>query len=630
MEHNTNCENSNYNQDEKLLRRQQRSKKIGPTVRLTALILGLVICVINLFIVFKNYDVSSAEDLLLFTLYQVGQGVFLAFFLWFYIKINTVVVPLALRLSCRFWKATKLSAEEASAMANSGYYYSDGSFVSDLSVYQVRRVLITLTIVQIPLSLIAMGVYFLAFKIYPEHMKSSLLYAVAYLVLFTSIVAFLFIWEICRLKDRTLFEKKVAFLLVVPALLSFALMMYALATTPNNLISAEECKHKKTEDIGSLLPGEKTYGYEDGKQCFDCKTFLGADKYIAPMGAMSSGFEYEMSDSENTCTITGMGSCTDEVLVIPPVIDGYLVVGITANINNNVVSVEIPEGVEEIGWNILNDCPNLKTVSIPLSVKNIPSELFVNCPALESIIVAQEHKLYLCADGILYSKETGEILMIPSGIRGEVILSDGISELPDLSYRTALTGIVIPEGITYIGTNAFRGCTSLEKVTIPSSVTTIELGYGGAFNDCINLSQIVVSEGNKNYFSCGGILYNKADNTVAWIPEKIEGELKFPSATPEVVDHGFRFRTKITNVVIDGDISRIGACAFEGCTALTTVTISTKVTCIDSFAFSECLALSDIYFLGTVEQWNAIEKYYAWDSGTGNYTVHCTDGDITK
>ncbi len=630
MDQNPNCEKSNHNQNEKLSRRQQRFKKTGPTVRLTALTLGLIICVINLLIVFKDYDASSNENLLLFTLYQVGQGVFLAFFLWFYIKINTVIVPLALKLSVRFWKATKLSDEDASAMSHSGYYDSDGYFVSDLSVYQVRRVLITLAIVQIPLSLIAMGVYFLAFKIYPEHMRASLLYAVAYLVLFTSIVAFLFIWEICRLKGRTLFENKSVFLLVIPALLSFALMMYALATTPNNLISSEECKHKRTEDVGSLLPGEKTYGYEDGKQCFDCNTFLGANKYLAPTGAISSGFEYEMSDGENTCIITGMGSCTDEELIIPSVIDGYLVVGIYAGLNSNVVSVEIQEGVENIGWNILNDCPNLRTVSIPSSVKDIPSELFVNCPALESITVASENKWYLCVDGILYSKETGEILMVPNGIRGEIVLRDGISELPDLSYRTAVTSIVIPEGITSIGTNAFSGCASLKKVTLPSTITAIELGYGGAFNGCINLSEIVVNEGNKNYFSCSGILYNKADNTVAWIPENIEGELTFPSGTSEVAAHAFRFRAKITNVVIDGEISKIGCYAFDSCTSLTTATISAKVTFIDDSAFADCSALSDIYFLGTVEQWNAIEKYYTWDSGAGNYTVHCTDGNITK
>ena len=630
MEQNSNCEKSNHNQNEKLSKRQQRFKKIGPTVRLCALTLGLIICVINLFIVFKDYNANSAEDLLLFTLYQVGRGVFLAFFIWFYIKINTVIVPLALKGSYRFWKASELSDEDRIALSHTGYYDSNGYFVSDLSTYQVRRIIITLAIIQIPLSLIALGIGYLALNMYPLHMRSSLLYTVAYLVLFASIVVFLFIWEILKLKGKTLLEKKSTFLLFIPAILSFALMMVALATTPNNLIPPEECKHKRTENVGSLLPGEKTYGYEDGKQCFDCKTFIGAEKYLPPTGAMSSGFEYEMSVDEQTCTITGMGSCTDEELIIPSVIDGYLVVGIYADINSNVISVEIPEGVETIGSSILNDCPNLRTVSIPSSVKDIPSDFFDYCHSLESITVAPENQWYLSADGILYSKETGELLMVPNRIRGEIVLPDGISELPDLSDRTAITSIVIPEGITYIGTNAFRGCTSLEKVTIPSTVTSIELGYGGAFNGCPSFSEFIVSENNQVFFSHSGILYNKADNTIAWIPENIGGELTFPNGTTEIADHAFRFRSKITNVVIDGEISKIGCYAFDSCTSLTTVTISAKVTFIDNSAFADCSALTDIYFLGTVEQWNGIEKYHDWDSGTGNYTVHCTDGNITK
>lgn len=626
MEQNPNSGNFDHNQSEKQLKRQRRFKKTGPVIRLIALILGLIICVINLFVVFKNYDASSAGGLLLFTLYQVGQGVFLAFFLWFYLKINAVVVPRAIKGSYRFWKATKLPED----YVGWGYYDSHGYYVDGEAVYQTTRGIITLIIVQAPLSMIAMGIFQLGFFTFPTHMRASLLYTVSYLVLFALIVVFAFIWEICKLKGKTLFEKKSAFLLLIPAILAFVLMRVAFAKTPNTLISAEECEHKRTEDVGSLLPGEKTYGYEDGERCFDCKTFLGADQYLPPTGVMSSGFEYEKLDDRTTCKITGMGSCTDEELIIPSVIDGCLVVGLYADLSSNVVSVEIPEGIETLYWNIFNDCPNLKTISISSSVKDIPLDLFDCCFSLESITVAPENTWYLSVDGILYSKETGAVLKVPNGIRGEIALRDGISELPDLSDRTAVTSIVIPEGITAIGTNAFSGCTSLEKVTLPSTLTSIELGYGGAFNGCANLSEIVVNEGNKNYFSHSGILYNKADNTVAWIPENIGGELTFPDGTSEIVDYAFRFHANVTSAEIDGEISRIGCCAFEGCTALTTATISATVTLIDDFAFSDCPALTDIYFLGTVEQWDAIEKFYYWDESTYNYTVHCTDGSITK
>lgn len=67
------------------------------------------------------------------------------------------------------------------------------------------------------------------------------------------------------------------------------------------------------------------------------------------------------------------------------------------------------------------------------------------------------------------------------------------------------------------------------------------------------------------------------------------------------------------------------------------VKIPIEITEIDAGAFAECRELKDIYYEGTIEQWNAIKKcteyeggIYHWDLETGDYTVHCTDGEIKK
>jgi hypothetical protein len=46
--------------------------------------------------------------------------------------------------------------------------------------------------------------------------------------------------------------------------------------------------------------------------------------------------------------------------------------------------------------------------------------------------------------------------------------------------------------------------------------------------------------------------------------------------------------------------------------------------------FEKCTALKDIFYGGTQAQWNALTKGDNWDSNTGAYTIHCTDGDIAK
>lgn len=52
---------------------------------------------------------------------------------------------------------------------------------------------------------------------------------------------------------------------------------------------------------------------------------------------------------------------------------------------------------------------------------------------------------------------------------------------------TSLSGVSIPSSVTVIGEAAFRGCTSLTSVDIPSSVT--EIGYR-AFKDCSKLETV--------------------------------------------------------------------------------------------------------------------------------------------
>lgn len=55
-----------------------------------------------------------------------------------------------------------------------------------------------------------------------------------------------------------------------------------------------------------------------------------------------------------------------------------------------------------------------------------------------------------------------------------------------------------------------------------------------------------------------------------------------------------------------------------------------STTSIGDYAFHRASNLKDITYQGTREQWNTINKTSSWDDSTGNYTIHCTDGDLCK
>ncbi|MBP5610758.1 MAG: leucine-rich repeat domain-containing protein, partial [Clostridia bacterium] len=86
----------------------------------------------------------------------------------------------------------------------------------------------------------------------------------------------------------------------------------------------------------------------------------------------------------------------------------------------------------------------------------------------------------------------------------------------------------------------------------------------------------------------------------------------------------------LTAVTIPDSVTSIGNYAFYGCSGLTSVTIGNGVTSIGERAFYGCSGLTSINYQGTKAEWNAISKGSNWNGYTGNYTIHCTDGTISK
>ena len=65
---------------------------------------------------------------------------------------------------------------------------------------------------------------------------------------------------------------------------------------------------------------------------------------------------------------------------------------------------------------------------------------------------------------------------------------------------------------------------------------------------------------------------------------------------------------KITSVVIEASVASIGDYAFSGCTKLVAVSIPKTVTEIGSAAFLSCDSLKNIYYAGTQEAWDSVQK----------------------
>ena len=173
------------------------------------------------------------------------------------------------------------------------------------------------------------------------------------------------------------------------------------------------------------------------------------------------------------------------------------------------------------------------------------------------------------------------------------------------SYCKNLTSIAIPNSVTSIGDNAFYYCENLTSVTIPQSVTSIG---SGTFYNCnlvsINIPESVTSIGNDAFWanfgvalvtfpenldvSNAGIRFSTAELSFSVINNK---EVAIIGASEDIAS------LVIPNTVNVGNtftITSIGGSAFSGCTGLTSIVIPNSVTYIGSYAFYNCTNLTSI------------------------------------
>ncbi len=76
-----------------------------------------------------------------------------------------------------------------------------------------------------------------------------------------------------------------------------------------------------------------------------------------------------------------------------------------------------------------------------------------------------------------------ETLIIPNGVTD---IGSGIFE-----NCSSLKSVSIPNGVTNIGYNTFANCSSLESITIPPSVEIID---SNAFDECKNLKDVYIED----------------------------------------------------------------------------------------------------------------------------------------
>ncbi len=309
--------------------------------------------------------------------------------------------------------------------------------------------------------------------------------------------------------------------------------------------------------------------------------------------------------------------------------------------------LNLPEGLETIGWSAFSGCKSLKNIELPESINTlgdtcfegcnsmasatIPASLdpyklkdyFYNCNALKKLKIIGEEKEFCLIDDVVYSKDKKELIFYPSGcensvykiLDGVTVIADGAIdnneflqniEFPDsiikigstFNYCNKLVNVRFPKSLSEISEGAFYGCSSIERINIPESIEKIG---EKAFCNCKNLEAIEVDENNNCYKSENGILFSQDGSELLCCPCNIDIiDYKIPEGTKIVRSYAFEKNNNIHSIYFPTAVEKLDIDCFEE-SNIENVLFSEGLKTIGVGAFQLCKGIIEIYVPNSCE-----------------------------
>lgn len=257
-------------------------------------------------------------------------------------------------------------------------------------------------------------------------------------------------------------------------------------------------------------------------------------------------------------------SSTDPVITVPAELDGVKITEIYPAAFSACTASEIivSEGIKTIRKTAFDSCANLKSITLPQSVETIEDYVFENCIYLEKI---------------------------------------------DLG------------GAVTVGGGVFNSCSSLKELIISGNCKSIGIEGENPYMHMASLEKITVTnDGDGNYSSKDGILYNKDKSVLVHYPKgKTAKKYTVPEGVKEIFHDAFYGNTVLEEVDLS-DVEVIGISGFENCNKLSSVKLSKNLKKVEGGAFYDCPELKEVRLRSSDTEIHEYAFGYYYDSAMSN------------
>ena len=348
-------------------------------------------------------------------------------------------------------------------------------------------------------------------------------------------------------------------------------------------------------------------------------------------------------------------------------------IGEYAFLYSGLQSITIPDGVTKIEAHAFENCIDLTEITFGSGLVNLSPTALLGTSALQSVSFAESNPTYAFTSNCIIDKSTKTLLFT---LPGFTIPDDGsvTSIAPHAFEKSSLTEIEIPASITHIGEYAFAECSALASVTLHDGLQSIGT-Y--AFWGCSALTELslpdsVVEIGESAFYSSGlerirlsgslreispymlamtGIYSIEIPGSVTRIGEHAFyscwnlSEITFNEGLQHIGDFAITSMT-ITEIQVPNSLLSLGNGALNGIWAqeivipegvvemgeyavtgfaATSLTLPSTLTNVHRNAIHNWNVENDIYYNGTLEQWQALMQ--STDLYLGyKQRIICSDG----
>lgn len=188
-----------------------------------------------------------------------------------------------------------------------------------------------------------------------------------------------------------------------------------------------------------------------------------------------------------------------------------------------------------------------------------------------------------------------------------VKLPVGVTTVADEAFKgcTGLKGVYLPATVTEIGASAFEACTAMTQISVPKAVTSIG---DNAFKGDARLYMVYMKDAD---YSClEKIGAHAFDGCTALEAFCADTQFLLPTSLQEIGSYAFYECKHIKTVNLEtGKLTAMGEYAFANCIGLTDAVMSKTLAKIPQYAFYGCTALASLKFESKSGQWVKIDEH---------------------